>query len=178
MKSLDKFSFTLLETIIVLVVMGFIYTLSVTSFSKQTIENNDIYFDMKAILHEKLKTEKKSIEFILLNDDSYTILIDNLEIKGMDLKLPKEIEFFTYNQNGNLKDKFKPLYKNKYYNDVKFRFKIYKNNSSTKAIIKVYDKYFIQNSYFNNKKIFYNIYDAKKYLLQENLRQEMVEINE
>lgn len=178
MKSLDKHSFTLLEVIIVLVVMGFVYTLSITSFSKQTIQKHDNYFNLKSILLKSAKTKNKEIELIVFDDDSYIVTINDKESKKIKLKLPKSIEFYRYNQDGEQKEKFEPYYKDGYFKTVKFRFKIYKNGSSTKAIVKLEDKYFIQSSYFKDRSYFFDLYEAQEYLLQDMIKQSMVQVDE
>jgi prepilin-type N-terminal cleavage/methylation domain-containing protein len=174
----NKSAFTLLEIIIVLVIMGFVYSLSVTSFSKKTVAEEDSYFDLKSMLLDSVKSKYSTIELIVLEDDSYVLMVDGQEQKKTNFKLPKDIEFYTYEQDGKLKEIFKPFYMDEYFKTVKFRFKIYKNGSSTKSIVKAKDKYYIQSSYFKDRMVFDELYEAEAYLQLESLKQSMVPISE
>ena len=171
MKLLDKRSFTLLEVIIVLAMMGFVYTLAITQFSKNTVQKENTYFNLKKVILDYTKNSRENnsnIELICLEDSIYIIKVDGEVIKSNNFKLPKDIEFFTYHQDDTLKDEFEPYYYDEHFQDVIFRFNIYNNNSSTKAIVKIKDKYFIQPNYFrlnpSDQKIFNDDYEAKEYL--------------
>lgn len=172
-----KPAFTILEMMIVLLIMGLVYSLSITTFSKKTIEEQDTYFDLKKILIAHIAKEYKIIQLVVFDDDEYVLLRDTKELKKTSLKLPKKIEFFAYEQDGLLKEYYKPYYKDKYFRDVKFRFLIYQNGSSTKAIVAKEGLYYIQSNYFKDRKIFDTLYNAKEYLLLEILGQSMVEVS-
>ena len=172
MKSLDKKSFTLLEIVIVLLIMGLVYTMSITSFSKQNINTDGYYFDLKQVILDKVKVHDKIIELIVFED--YSVLkVDGIEKKQYTFDLPKDMEFFSYWQDDELKEFFEPYYEKGYFKEVLFRFLIYPNGSSTKSIIKLKNEYFIQSNYFRNKAIFNELDEAKEYLLQTDIKQSM-----
>ncbi len=152
--------------------MGLVYTMSITSFSKQNIDTDGYYLDLKQVVLNKVKVYDKIIELVVFED--YSILkIDGIEKKQYNIDLPKDMEFFSYWQDDELKEYFEPYYNKGYFKEVLFRFFIYPNGSSTKCIIKSKEKYYVQSNYFRNKAIFEELDDAKEYLLKTNIKQSM-----
>ena len=173
-----KKSFTLLEIVVVLLIMGFIYTIGISSFSKQTLQEKGYHFSLKDFLQNTLKIHNKKIELIVLDDFSIVRINDD---KKSDLKftLPKDIEFYSYWQDSEQKDYFHPFYENDgYFKEVKFRYIIYKNNTSTKCIIEKDEQYHIQSNYFKEEKVFDELYDAEIYLLNSDIKTSMVVADE
>ena len=168
-----KNAFTLIEIVIVLFIMGFIYTIGISSFSKQTIQEDGYHFNLKNFLQDTLKEYENKIELIVLEDFSIVRISDDkrTEIK---LTLPKDIEFYSYWSDDTQKDYFKSYYDGRYFKDVKFRFVIYKNKTVTKSIIKKDNRYYIQSNYFKDESIFEDISDAQSYLLNSNIRNSVV----
>ena len=168
-----KKAFTLIEIVIVLLIMGFIYTIGISSFSKQTIQEDGYHFSLKHFLQDTLKVYDKKIELIVL-DDFNIVRINDDKSTDMKFSLPKDIEFYSYWSDDKQKEHFKSYYDDEYFKDVKFRFVIYKNKTATKCIIKKDDRYHIQSNYFTNENVFEDLYDAQTYLLNSNIRNSMV----
>ena len=171
--TINKKSFSLLEIVVVLLIMGFIYTIGISSFSKQTLQEDSYHFDLKLFLQDTLKIYDKKIELIVLDDFSVIRINDD---KSTDTKftLPKDIEFYSYWQNDTQKEYFKPYYEDEYFKEVKFRYVIYPNKIVTKSIVKKDGKYHIQSNYFKDNSVFEDIYEAQEYLLHTNLKNSMV----
>ena len=181
---LSKKAFTLLEVIIVLAMMGFIYTLGITSFSKKTAQKVDNYYSLKNVLIKytsKGTNKHKNIELIALEDDNYILKIDG-KITKNNLKFPKNFEVFIYGQDDIKIEEFEPYYKDGYYQDVLYRFFVYKNGSSSKAIVRVDENYYLQPNYFKlepKHKITNDDIDvAKEMLLGLDIKNSLVEANE
>lgn len=149
--------------------MGFIYTIGISSFSKQTLQEDSYHFDLKLFLQDTLKVYDKKIELIVCDDFSVVRIGDD---KASDTKftLPKDVEFFAFWQDGIEKDYYKAYYEDDYFKDVKFRFVIVPNKYTTKAIIKKDDRYHIQSNYFKDDSVFDDLYDAQEYLLNTNIK--------
>lgn len=172
-----KKSFTLLEIIIVLLIMGFIYTVGISSFSKQTIEEKGYHFDFKSFLQKNLKVYDKKIELIVL--DNFSIIrINNDKKSDTRFSLPKDLKFFSYWSNEKLREYFEPYFDEGYFKDVTFRYIINPNQTSTKCIILKDEKYHIQSNYFKDESIFDEIYDARDYLLNSNMKNSIVVSND
>lgn len=168
-----KKSFTIIEIVVVLLIMGFIYSIGISSFSKKTLEDTGYHFDLKSFLQTTLKTYNQKIELIVLDDFS-VVRVDDDKTTDTKFTLPKDIEFYSFWQNENQKEYFKPYFDDGYFKDVKFRFIIYKNKTSTKCIVKKDDKYHIQSNYFDDDSVFFELYEAKDYLLHSKLKHSMV----
>ena len=88
--------------------------------------------------------------------------------------LPKDIEFFTYLQNDELKEEFGYFIENDFKRKINFIYKIYPNKSSTKCVVKIDEKYYTYFTYFDDLQYFDDLYKAKDYLLLSDLKREMV----
>lgn len=146
--------------------------LSITSFSKQNIDTDD-YYNLKQKILEKVNIYDKKIELIVLDTKSI-LKVDGKKEGEFSFELPKDIEFFSYWKDDENKDYFEPFYEDEYFQEVLFRFYIYPNGSSTKCIIRINDRYFIQSNYFKDYAIFNDLDDAKEYLLRLDVKQSMV----
>ncbi len=176
MKSTNKSSFTLLEIVVVLFIMGLIYAVGVATFSKNMLEK-EAYYDLKKVLLNKINTPNTLIELYILSDFS-AILTKNGTIVDDNFELPQDIEFFTFLQDDTLKDKFGYFLYDDYLHEVVFKYTIYPNGSSTKAIIRINDWYYTYFSYFEDLQKFEYLYEAQEYLLQNGIKNSMVVVND
>jgi len=150
--------------------MGFIYTLGISTFSKNTVQKDSYHFDLKSFLQDSLKTYDKKIELIVL-DDMALVRIGGKKATDTKFTLPKDIEFFSYWSNGKQREYFKPYFDSDgYFKDVLFRYVVVPHKYSTKCIIKKEDKYHIQSNYFKDESVFDELYTAKDYLLQTDIK--------
>lgn len=167
-----KKSFTLIEIVVVLLIMGFIYTIGISSFSKKTIEEENYHFNLKNFLQRSLKVYDKKIELIVL-DDSTLVQVDNKNVIN-NFVLPKDISFYSYWSDETEKDYFKPYFDDGYYKEVKFRYIVYSNQISTKCIVEKDEKFHIQSNYFSDANVFDDIYEAKEYLLNSDIKNQVI----
>ncbi len=164
-----KHSFTLLEIVVVLLIMGFIYTIGISSFSKKTLEEDSYHFDLKSFLQETLQTYDQKIELIVL-DDFAVVRVNDDKKTDTRFTLPKDIVFYSYWSDETQKEYFKPYYEDDFFKEVKFRYVVIPHKYSTKCIIEKDGKYHIQSNYFKDEAVFEEIYEAQEYLLNTNLK--------
>lgn len=147
--------------------MGLMYTLSITAFSKNMLEKEETY-NLKKLLLEKVGKKNGYIELFIFDDTA--VLRHNKKVVDANFKLPKGSEFYTFLQNEKQKEEFGYFLEEEYLKEIEFKFEIFPNGSSTKAILKVGDKYQTYFPYFEDIKGFDDLYEAKEYLLKEKLR--------
>jgi type II secretory pathway pseudopilin PulG len=160
----NKKSFTLIEIVVVLLIMGFIYTIGISSFSKKTLQEDSYHFDLKSFLQDSLTTYDKKIELIVL-DDFAVVRVNDDKKTDIRFTLPKNILFYSYWSNGKQKEYFQPYYLDDVFKDVTFRYIVYKNQKSTKCIVEKDEKFHIQTNYFKDDSVFEELNDAIEYLL-------------
>lgn len=165
----NKKAFTLLEIVVVLLIMGFIYTIGISSFSKQTLQEDSYHFDLRSFLQDTLKTYDKKIELIVL-DDFAVVRVNDDKKTDTRFTLPKDIIFYSYWSNGTQKEYFKPYYDDGFFKEVLFRYIIVPKKYSTKCIIEKDEKYHIQSNYFKDENVFEEIYEAQEYILNTELK--------
>lgn len=174
MKLLNKKSFTLLEIVVVLFIVGLLYALSITTFSKNL--NQEETYDLKKLLQEKTNYKNGLIELLVF--DEYALLTFNGKIIEDNFGLPKDTMFYSYLQNDNLKEKFGYFLQSDYMSEIKFKYTIYPNGSSTKMILKIGDVYQTYFPYFDDIQSFDDLYKAQEYLLSSDLKNNLVVVDD
>ena len=151
--------------------MGLVYTLSITSFSKNKINSDVKTYNLKKQILSKVSEKNVLIELVILEDK--TLLKVNGDVLEENFELPKESEFYTYLQNDDEKKDFGYEYIENYSHKIKFKYRIYPNNASTQTIMKLDEKYYTYFTYFEDIQSFDELDEAKEYLLKPSLKDEM-----
>jgi len=172
-KIVYKRGFTLFELIIVVFIIGLVY-------SVVTIGFNNLGKTAKLELHkikpflEKI-SDKRPLEFICYNDCRECSIFYNqkeLEDIEVDLKLDSELEVFRIDKLGNFE---KIDYGNRFINEKKdfqnvcLEFTLFKNSSSSKILVKNDEEYFIFPSYFGEVQRSFELDEAEKIFLDKDL---------
>ena len=165
----NKKAFTLLEIVVVLFIMGSIYTLGMSSFSKKTFYEDNYHFDLRSFLQNGLNIYDKKVELIVM-DDITIVRINDDKKTDVRFALPKNILFYSYWNDGTQKEYFKPYFEDGFFKDVKFRYSVFPNKVSTKCIVKKNGRFHIQSNYFKDDSIFDELHEAQEYLLKSDIK--------
>ena len=169
-----KKAFTLIELLIVILIIGIIYTLAITNFQnitnptkKLTIENLGHY--LNSFQH------KKDVKFLCLDDcSSCNIFVDGeivKELKGsFDNFIDDSIRVYKYSYlDGYIKKEFTPYFNHEgIEEDVCFSFSIDKNGISDQILLEYNNKFYDFSSNLSTKKIYNSIEEATE--AKENLK--------
>lgn len=170
---LNKRAFVLLEVVLALFIMGILYSVVITAFSKNSIKNKEVYNLKKSLLSYK-QNKDSTIKLIVFETKAYIQESGVEEYKTFTI--PKGTKFHTYDLKG--KEPKKGIYdlESKRYNDeVLFVYTIYPNQSSTPIVMELAGKYYTYETFYEDVKIFDNLELAKRYLLQTELKVGMAE---
>ena len=141
---MSKKAFTLFELILVVVIIGLVYSLILGKINNKKKINITHIENLKSLL-----IQKNQNSLIIYNKCSYS----NLDI---DINLFKNIEVYTVKNESLEKLSFPPVkIKDEIY-DVCLNYKIYPNKSSSSYIIKKENKYIVFHPYFQNTSVFNN----------------------
>ena len=143
--NLQKKAFTLFELILVVIIIGLVYSLVLGKITnKKNIEVQNLK-DLKKILI------KNNINKLLVYDKCKKTKPYNI-----NPELFKDIQVYTVINDNIEKVEFNPIKIKEEIYDVCLKFDINKNQSSSSYIIKQNDKYFVFHPYFQETKVFDN----------------------
>ena len=167
-----KHSFTLIELILVVLIMGLIYSLAIGRFySKENLKIDNIANLKESLLLFKEKGDDK-ITFVLYdNCNKNAVLInDALTYENIDFDIFDELVIYDLDTylNPKIKDYPNILLKGKSY-DVCFKFTIYPNGSNDSYIVKNDSKYYVFKPYFEELKIVKTLDKAIETFLEKDL---------
>jgi len=158
-----KNSFTLIELIIVVLLIGLVYSIAISSYSKK----NNIKIDDLTKLKEKLLTfktdEKDKITFVIYDNCKKNVVLINNEpsYKDIDSNIDSNIEVYTIDMYGNPKQiEFSDIILDGKKENVCFKFNIFPNNSNDSYIVKQKKKYYVFKPYFEHIQISSNLKKA------------------
>ena len=182
---LKRTAFTLFELIIVVALIGIIYSLVLSNFhTKKDIKVSKLQ-DLKQSLLPLWKDGKR-VELIIYNNYKDVILSTNGDINESykpDIKISefKDVEAYNIDQYGEIKKvEFAPIISQD--GDTKkvdLKFCIYPNGSSSHYILKRGNEYFVFYPYFEDINITYDEQSAKEaYTHKRFLGVSIDEINE
>jgi hypothetical protein len=148
-----------------------------TSFSKSSLKDKEVY-NLKKILLEYKKSKNSTLKLVVLENG--TKIIEDNRVIDIDLKVDKDIEFFAYDIEGEeVKKSSYSAYELRFNNFVNFVYTIYPNGSSTPMVMRIKDNFYVYKNYFEGEvKRFDDKYEAKDYLLNSEIKSNLVVINE
>ena len=155
---MKKSAFTLFELIIVVALIGIIYSIVLSNFNLKKDVKISSLKDIKTILMQYWERGKE-IDFILYNECKDSALIVNDEINEsfkpkINLREFQSIEAYKVDESGNLKQiDFAPIVIEDKVIKPCFKFSIYKNGANSNYIIKQNEKYLIFFPYFKDVNI-------------------------
>jgi len=160
-----KQAFTLIELLIVVIIIGIVYTLAINSL-------NDIkrFQEGKKITLSNLKEQLFSYEFdkeirIVCFDDCLTckVIIDREKEISIDPFLDKDIVIYRYDNElaQMVREEIEPYFSSEKEERSCFSFRIYKNGSSEQIYVQKGKRVYWLGDYFKTK-VYDSLDDAKK----------------
>lgn len=165
-------AFSLIELLIVVMIIGVIYTLSVGSLNKMAQEKEKLTL-------ENLKTylfnipHKKYVQLLCLDDcSSCDIYADNSKIQTVDNFLDKSVRAYRYDYFYGYTEIEKEVYLNtdNVEKDICFSYVIDKSGVGSQVLVEFQEKFYEYTSYFDMVHVYNSIEDAreaKESLIQE-----------
>lgn len=172
---MQKKAFSLIELLIVIVIMGVIYTLAINNFDKLNDKSKNLSLsNLKEYL--KSQTYEKSVGLICLDKClNCNLFIDSNKTTDIGEFLNEDVKRYRY----DFLYGYVNIENNLFFNerdteeDVCFSYKLDKNGVGEQVLIEYKDKFYDFSEYFSDVKI-YNSLDeatqAKEKLIQEVMR--------
>jgi len=161
-----KKAFSLIELLIVILIIGVVYTLSVGSFEKVKDESKKLTLqNLKEYLQDL--PHEKSAEILCLDDCSMCkILVDGKKIRELDDFLDKSVKSYRYDFSYGMVELDKV-------DDVCFSYEIDKKGVGQQVLVEFKNKFYDYSTYLTPVSIYSSLQearDAKEQLVQEVLR--------
>jgi len=173
-----KHAFSLIELLIVVLIVGVIYTLSISNF--ENIKEGKVtrtLSNLKPYLHELKKTKKA--EIICLDEcESCQIYVDGAVDQNasemFEEFLDEEVKSYRYDLNYGLVEVKKSVYFNEQGSDeeICFSLSVDKNGVSEQVIAEYKDIFYDYSPYFSKTKVYHS--DSELTQVKEELYQEVV----
>ena len=169
-----KKAFSLIELMIVIVIIGVIYTLVITKL--QVYQKQEEKLSLKTLKPFLAKIAKEyggEARLVCLDEcKSCGVYVDGEKAASMDGFIDKDIEVYSYDYLQGMIQKDPAVFFNKedVQEDVCFSFKVDKNKVSDQVIIVYKDKAYDYSNYFSDVDVYdslQDVQDAKEKLIEE-----------
>jgi len=170
-----KKAFSLIELLIVILIIGIVYTLSVGNFKKIKDESTKLTLQNLKEYLQKFPHEK-SVRLLCLDDcSSCDILVDGEKLKEIKGLLDKSVRVYRYDFNLGMQDKSREVYFNSenVEEDVCFSYSVDKKGVGDQVIVEFKDKVYDFSIYLSSTPVYDSleeVVEAKESLVQEVLR--------
>ncbi|MEA1983230.1 MAG: prepilin-type N-terminal cleavage/methylation domain-containing protein, partial [Campylobacterota bacterium] len=147
-----KKAFSLIELMIVIVIIGVIYTIAVSKL--QTVGEEKVspsFLNLKEYLGSFIKDDVKSARLLCLDDCSdCDIYADGEKVKTIESFFDESVEVYRYDVLQGLVEKKKPVFFNEedVQESVCFSFEVYKNSVAEQLIVSFEERAYDYTSYF------------------------------
>ena len=171
-KIAKKRGFTLFELILVIFIIGILYTLIGISFDRFLVKEKFKFENLKELM---LKYKSDNIlKLVCYRDCKKCVIFENSEIieKYIDLKLDRNLKIYATDEFGELiQVEFEDRYIDKTVEfpeleRICFEYKLFPNGSSSSFVVFNYKEYYVFDSYFGDVDIFNEEDLAKEFFLQ------------
>lgn len=167
MSRVDKKGFTLFELMIVIVIIGVVYTLLVQNFTLKTSHEEGLSLkNLPSFMRKNFAKTKEKVEFLCLDDCSSCKFLQG----GKDINASVEIfapytspEVYTLIDEGLQKIDFGEIVKDYKTEKVCFKYTLYPNKSTQRVVLKYKDKVFMYDNFFEKTKEFQSLSDAEDF---------------
>lgn len=167
-----KKAFTLLELIIVVLIIGVVYTLVIMNFHDQKAKAESLNLSNLQAHMRGLKYEE-SVKFVCMDDCSQCeMIVDGNKTEQYDGILDKTVKLYRFDQNRGLVTAKGDAYfnKNGVREDVCFSYSIDKKGIGDQILVAYKNKVYDFSDFINGTKIYDSLdeaTDAKKQLIEE-----------
>lgn len=178
-------AFSLIELVVVILIMGLVYSLVATSFTRQsttaptlTIENLKMFM-LKALKEDEKVMQAAKRTFYVYGDNCQNVAfkppIETLEFD--EVAFSSSIKAYSFDAYATLRQKeFAPLKIDNQRIDVCFAYSVHTNTSSDELIVKQGNEYYYLPAFFGNLKRFDSLDEARKAMLKEEINPNEVEL--
>jgi prepilin-type N-terminal cleavage/methylation domain-containing protein len=171
-KGVNSNGFSLFELIIVIFIIGLVYSLITITLPKQSVTKELNLLNLQKYL-QNIKKENSSLKLICVNSCSECYIIENDTINRditIELDLDKELEIFKR----DVFDEIRSIEFNKVKIDneemsVCMELEVYNNLSTSSFIIENYDSFYAIPSFFKESREFNTKDEAVDYLYSKDL---------
>lgn len=164
-------AFTLFELILVIFIIGVIYTIIGISFDRFVADDREYKFEnLKALLSEY--QDRDRVELLCYQRcQECMILKDNRVIKeDVELNLDENLEVFVLDEYGDFRRvEFADRFIKGHFEKICLQFELFENMSQSEYIIYQNDRYYIFDSFFEDVNVTDNFSIAKEMLFNENI---------
>lgn len=171
-------AFVLLELVIVLVIVGLVYTLMIANFSTDRYVSDQGHFSLREWLKEYKSSLESTVTLVCLERTKRCFIEEDRQVIAEDVDLPEEItDLYYFDAQGaeyDYPEFYGIRYEKLYQDDVKFIFSYRPNHSSTACIAEINKKYYTYFAYFQDVREFDDFEDARRYLTHEDIKQNLV----
>jgi len=172
--SLVKKAFSLIELMIVIVIVGVVYSLAVSGIRKVSEkEMLPSLSNLKVYLKSYLKEDAKSVRYLCLDDCSEcSIYVDGIKTKTLKSFFDESIETYTYNFLQGTQELRDAVFFNREgkQESVCFSLTMDKNSISDQYIVRYKERVYDYTPYFTQTKVYDSLeelQDEKEKLAQE-----------
>jgi prepilin-type N-terminal cleavage/methylation domain-containing protein len=169
-----KKAFSLIELLIVIVIIGVVYTLAIGQFQKIGEESSNITLEN---LKEKLQSfkQKKSVKLLCLDDcSSCDIFVDGEKTKTIEDFLDKNVKAYRYELSYGFIEAEKEVYFNteNVEENVCFSYEVDKSGVGNQVLVEFKNKFYDFSTYLGKTAVYASMQDAVQ--ARENLLREVM----
>ncbi|WP_297442909.1 type II secretion system protein [Sulfurimonas sp.] len=159
-----KNAFTLIELLIVIVIMGVIYTLAISNFSQLSQDTHSLRLDnlKEYLLAQKPQHEAK---LICLDDcSSCDVYVDGNKTQSIDGLLDESVKVYRYEQSYGYVQKKEEVFFNKdgIEENVCFLYGVDKSGVGEQVLIEFKNRYYDMSNYFEPLKVYKSVQEAQE----------------
>jgi len=159
---LRRSAFTLIELMIVIVIMGVVYSMAVNSFTRLSDESANI--DLKNLKEYMINTPyESSVKVICLDDCSEcNLFVDGIKTQTLDSFVDDSVRIYRYEYiYGFTKREFDVFFNvDNVEENVCFSYKIDEEGIGDQVLIEFKDKFYDFSPYFTRTQVFSSLEDA------------------
>lgn len=172
---MKRSAFTLIELLIVIVIMGVIYTLAISNFSKLTDKSNTLRLDTLKEYLASLKYDKTA-ELLCLDDCSECdVYLDGNKTEKIEGLLDKSVRVYRYEDlYGFVEKEPEPYFNSRGIEEsVCFSYRMDSKKIGDQTLIEYKGKYYDMSTYFEATPVYNSIQEAQD--VREKLRNEVLQ---
>jgi len=169
-----KKAFTLIELLIVIIIMGVVYTLAINNFTKLSDENSSVgLLNIKEYL--SAIPHAKSVKLVCLDDCAEcSVYVDGVKNRDIDGFLDESVTSYRYDFSYGFLEVEKEIVfdSNDVEKDVCFSFDIDKKGVPSQVLVEFKEKFYDLSSYLNKTMVYNSMQEALE--MRENLSKEVM----
>lgn len=166
-------AFVLFELLIVLLIVGVVYSLSMTQFPDPSSLTEESVYRLKKELKKYQGDRESTVALACFDEETVNCIIEvDGELVTQTFEVPDDFKMYTFDRFGFERELFErhDYFERKYQLPLLFSFFLYPNGSSTESVVELNDRYYTYHAFLGEVRIFEEYSDAKTALLSEDLK--------